>query len=303
MMKLRNLLLSALAITAVATTSCINRDEDTSENEKPTTAADLATVLDEAWVYSDAKSSPLEMKVGEFALFHTTQQLETQQPRLYMQEGINLMKIEVKPDTEEPEYLKHTYTFAYETAIYTGDNAQQSTKEQGRAYYTKNPQAATPAVLNLLGPKGLHLMADDIKMELGYEKLLGLAMYSCTNSEELVKACQEQLGAETCSRACTNLETSDEVVNAPESMRSQPNCGGLSDCKIHQKRIKFNSTLTVKYKNMTETQKVNYSFAVSPDLPYLARMPEFCVRALASYNSGKFLVTNCVKLANYRPAP
>ena len=68
MMKFRTLLLSALAVTTVATTSCINRDEDTSENEKPTTAADLATVLDEAWVYSDDKSSPLTMKVGDFAL-------------------------------------------------------------------------------------------------------------------------------------------------------------------------------------------------------------------------------------------
>lgn len=310
-MIVRSLLLTALTSVALMTTSCLEKETE-AQMDKPFAASDVASELNKAWDYTDPKSDPVgTMAVRNFVYFDNTQQLETSAPRVYLQEGITLMNRTIATDPENAANNLYRYIFAYQTVAYNGDVATPSTRQQERTASIPKTNATTAALkgadldLKLMSlassapEKGVKAMEEDLYMQLGYEKFLALPYY-CVSNTELEKACQEQLGADTCSRSCSNLEAYTEVVDAPALIKAQANCGGLPNCKMTLKRVKFDSTFTVVKKGATQTQKVIYSIAISPDLPFLARVYEFCQRGLFDYNSSKILLKNCTVLKDYQ---
>lgn len=318
-MNFRNLAWAVVAALSLSMTSCLQK-EDEAAKEKPFAAQDIASELNQAWDYTDDKSDPIgTMKVGNFVYFDNTQQLETAAPRVYLQEGITLMNRAVGTDPENIKNDLYVYRFGYETKSYTGDTPTQSTREQIRTASIPKPTPSPTAQLALASSsraalqgasQDLQLMSigadsvvrpmeEDLVMQLGYEKITALPYY-CVSSTELEKACQEQLGADTCSRSCSNLESYQEIVDPPALIKNQANCGGLPNCKMTLKRIKFHSTLTVVKKGATQTQKTIFSLAISPEMPFLARVTEFCQRRLFDYNSSKILLTNCTTLKDYQ---
>lgn len=316
-MSFRHLAWAVVAALSLTTTSCLQK-EDEAAKEKPFAAQDIASELNRAWDYTDIKSDPIStMKVGNFVYFDNTQQLETAAPRVYLQEGITLMTRTVGTDPENIKNDLYVYQFGYETKSYTGDTPTQSTRQQTRTASIEKPTPAAPtsaASVQTAALKGasqdLQLMSigadsvirpmeEDLVMQLGYEKITALPYY-CVSSPDLEKACQEQLGADTCSRSCSNLEAYQEIVDPPDLIKNQSNCAGLPNCKLTLKRIKFHSTLTVVKKGATQTQKTIFSIAIAPDLPFLARVTEFCQRRLFDYNSSKILLTNCTNLKDYQ---
>jgi hypothetical protein len=320
-MNARYLLLAALTSLSLTMTSCLEKEAE-AEMDKPFAASDVANELNKAWDYNDAKANPVgTMAVGNFVYFDNTQQLETAAPRVYLQEGVTLMRRTVGQDPDTPANNIISYVFGYETREYKGDTPTQSTREQVR--YASVPKSTAPVLeqtsVNDSGITSGHLKVqsldplisneispmaeeEDLTMQLGYEKFIALPYY-CVSSTELEKACQEKLGADTCCRTCTNLSAYTEIVDAPALMKARPDCGGLPNCKMTVKRIKFDSIFTVVKKGTTQTQKSIFSIAVSPDLPFLARIVEFCQRGLYDYNSSKILVTNCTNLKDYQAVP
>lgn len=315
----RYLLIAALTTVSLATTSCLEKETET-QKDKPFAASDVASELLNAWDYSNPLSDPVDtMAVRNFVYYDNTQQLETSAPRVYLQEGITLMDRTIATDPDKPANDLYTYFFAYQTVKYDGDVASPSTRQQERTASVPKPSPTpTPAALGAAAAlKGADLdlklmalntsgqdnsvraMEEDLFMQLGYEKIVILPQY-CASSPDLEKACQEQLGADTCSRSCSNLVSYSEVVDPPALIKAQPDCGGLPNCKMTLKRIKFDSTFTVVKKGATQTQKIIYSIAVSPDLPFLARVYEFCQRGLFNYNSSKILLKNCTVLRDYQ---
>jgi hypothetical protein len=316
-MNARYLILAALTSVSLVTTSCLEKESE-AELDKPFAASDVAGELNKAWDYSDVKSDAVgTLAVGNFVYFDNTQQLETAAPRVYLQEGVTLMRRTIATDPEKPANNLISYIFGYETREYKGDTPTQSTREQTRYASVPKP-TSTPdepsavVATGLLQLKSLDPLLsnavrpmaeeEDLTMQLGYEKILALPYY-CISSPDLEKACREQLGADTCSRSCSNLQAYTEVVDPPALMKARANCGGMPNCKMTLKRIKFDSTFTVVKKGATQTQKIIYSIAVSPDLPFLARVVEFCQRGLFDYNSSKILLTNCTTLKDYQPGP
>lgn len=317
----RSLLLAVLTGLTLATTSCLEK-ETAEDKDKPFAAADIASELNKAWDYSDPKSDAVgTLAVGNFVYFDNTQQIETSAPRVYLQEGITLVRRTVQTDPDKPANDLISYIFGYETREYKGETPTQSTREQTRYASVPRfvPSIETTAlhasslqplgdlkfdILDPLAKQDLQATAEeeDLTMQLGYEKILALPYY-CISSPELEKACKEQLGADTCSRSCSNLETYQEVVDPPALIKARANCGGLPNCKMTVKHIKFDSIFTVVKKGATQTQKIIYSIAVSPNLPFLARVVEFCQRGLFNYNSSKILLTNCTSLKDYQAAP
>ncbi|MNL11293.1 hypothetical protein D3C87_1321240 [compost metagenome] len=320
----RYLLLAALTSAALTTTSCLEKETET-QKDKPFAASDVATELLNAWDYSSPSSDPVgTMAVGNFVYYDNTQQLETSAPRVYLQEGITIVNRTITTDPDNAANDLYKYFFAYQTVSYDGDVATPSTRQQERTASVPKPSPTptpTPAALDSLAAlkgadldvklmalsnseqnKSLRALEEDLYMQLGYEKIVALPGY-CVSSPELEQACQEQLGADTCSRSCSNLQSYTEVVDPPALIKAQPNCGGLANCKMTLKRIKFDSTFTVVKKGATQTQKIIYSIAVSPDLPFLARVYEFCQRGLFNYNSSKILLKNCTVLRDYQKEP
>lgn len=278
-----------LALTA-ATASCIKQPVD--EEETPVTPQEVQGALAEAWGNPD----PLSMTPNDFLFQETEQKIESNQnPFFVLQEGITVAK---KEETST-EYL---YTFLYQNKVYKqNEQGAESTREDHRSVTKANAalSVAQTAVKGLQPQSELKPLADDYQMTLGYERLFGLA-YACIKSDALDKYCTETLGMDSCEIQCSNLETAEETRPLPDLIKNQPNCGGYADCTYKVKTIHFNWTIALKKGESVEKQKVNYSVAMSPDMPFLSRMSEYCYRQLYTVQNQKVLVSTCTKLKNFK---
>ncbi|MFM6926894.1 MAG: hypothetical protein ACKOX6_00430 [Bdellovibrio sp.] len=291
-----------LALTA-GTLSCMKQPE-LEENDVPTTLEAVQSSLINAW----GTVSPLTMLKGDFVYQETDQKIDNMDPKLALQEGITISNI-----TETSK--EYDYTFLYQSAVITGDNSSQSTREDHRSVLKDTnagsnstlvqnnvSQAALKvAQLNLRKLSSVKAMADDLQMTLGFERLIMLA-YSCRMTDELQKYCKENLKVDSCEIKCSNLSATSEVRPAPDLMKAQPNCGGLQDCQMNVKTVSFDWAILLKTGNITEKQKVTYTLSMTQDLPFLSRVLDYCSRGLVQIpnSSTKVLVTVCNKLKNFK---
>lgn len=284
-----NKIIVLLALTA-SMVSCIK--EPVEETETPATAQEVYSAVAQGWGNTD----PLTMAPNDFLFQETEQTIENNPKPFYvLQEGITISKKEEQTDS-------WLYTFLYQTKVYKQDQeGAQSTREDHRTVGKANA-AVTMAQNALRAAKpyaSLKTLAEDNQMSLGFERIYGLAG-SCVKSDALDKYCKEDLGMDSCEIQCSNLKTADEVRPLPDMIKAQPNCGGFADCTYHVKTVQFNWTISLKKGESVETQKVNYSIALSPDMPFFSRMNEYCYRQLYTVQDQKVLVTTCTKLKNFK---
>lgn len=310
-----------LPVISLVSSSCMKTPE-LDEKSVPASVQEVQNTMAKSWGNSD----PLSMTVNDFVYTETDQRVEQQDPRLVLQEGITVSN---KQDATN----EVNYTYLYQVAVINGTSSQQSTREDHRCVAkndsgcpstpasdgsssSDSSSSSTTAVPKEL--KGLTKLqaaassssssdvkpfADDYQMSLGFEKFLSLA-YACQKSSSLDKYCKEQLGVDTCDIQCSNLAVNEDTQDAPPSMKALANCGGLTDCKIKLKRITFDWSFITKTGTTTHSQKINYSMALSQDLPFLSRLVEYCSRGLIDIPSSgtKVLVTVCNRQKDYKPA-
>ncbi|WP_413586326.1 hypothetical protein [Bdellovibrio sp. HCB274] len=285
-----------LAALTVSTLSCM-KTPDLEDHSVPATAEEVASSLVQSW----GEVAPLQMQKGDFILQETEQQLETMNPRLVLQEGTTISSIE--DSTEEPNSL--LYTFLYQTAVISGDNSSQSTRKQYRTVDKGNDLTSQSTALattkSVMAKKNdLTVKADDYELTLGFERVLMLA-YSCVMTDELQKYCKENLKLDSCEIKCANLTSVSEVRPAPDLIKKQPNCGGLPNCELNVKKVTFDWSILMKSGTAVEKQKVTYSISVTQDLPFFARVLDYCNRGLVQIpDSSKVLVTVCNRLTNFQ---
>lgn len=282
-MNLRHVIFIGL-LTGVLT-SCIK--EPAEEAEIPSSAEEIATALGDSWGQAD----PLTMAPGDFVFQETEQRIDSvPKPFFVLQEGITVSKKEER----EKDYL---YTYLYQSKVYQQDSeGAQSSREEYRTVGKANPGLA--AAKSLMS-SSLRPFADDYHLTLGFERLVGLA-YACAKTDELEQYCQKEMGLDTCNISCSNLKTVEEVVPVPELIKAQPNCGGFANCNYTVRKISFDWTLEAVKGDSSEKNRVNYSISMSPDMPFLSRVTEYCYRQLYTVQSQKLLVLTCTKLKNFK---
>ena len=292
-----------LALTA-GSLSCMKQPE-LEENDTPATLEAVQNSLVDAW----GAVSPLTMLKGDFLYQETEQKIDTMDPKMVLQEGITVSNI-TETSTE------YDYTFLYQSAVISGDNASQSTREDHRSVMKNTATSDTGstlaqndisqaalkvAQLNMRKLSSVKTMADDLQMTLGFERLIMLA-HSCKMTDELQKYCKESLKVDSCEIKCSNLSATSEVRPAPDLMKAQPNCGGLPNCQMNVKNVSFDWAILLNTGNVTEKQKVTYTLSMTQDLPFLSRVLDYCSRGLVQIpnSSTKVLVTVCNKLKNFK---
>lgn len=277
---------------------------DMEDNATPASLVEVQKSLATSW----GKADPLSMNPNDFIYLETDQRLEQQEPKVVMQEGITVSK-------KEEATNEYNYTFLYQTALISGEQIQQSTKEDHRCVAKNADGCATALVqsaasvpiamksLKKMQEAAVKVSATDSQLTLGFEKFIGLA-YACQTTPALVKYCQEQLDADTCEVSCANLKSFNEQTEAPPLIKAQTNCGGFPDCKINLNRVSFDWSFKLTKGQATQTQKINYSIALSPDMPFLSRVMEYCSRGLINVPQlgTKVLVSICNRVKNYVPS-
>jgi hypothetical protein len=266
--------------------SCIKTPID--ELDKPASIQEVQKALISAWGEAD----PVTMSTNDFLFQETEQKIDSSQtPIFVLQEGITISKKEELPE-------EFSYTFLYQNrVIKQGEEGKQSTREDHRSV-SKPKQSLKVNTLSEPSAK-LRTMADDYQMTLGFERLYGLA-YACVKTDSIDKYCKETLGYDSCEIECSNLTTSRETKPVPELIKAQPNCGGYANCSYQLDRVSFDWTISLKKGESVEKQRVNYAVAMSPDMPFLSRLSEYCFRQLYPVQNQKVLVTTCTKLKNFK---
>jgi hypothetical protein len=302
-MKISHLALAALVLSAL---SCKERAPIDTKNI-PASVQEIQTALSESWGLAD----PLTMAKGDYLYQETTQKIDSMDPRLTLQEGITIS------DRKETD-SEIDYTYLYQTQYWVGNDQKTSTEEDHRAVSKPKSTSTTdttsstttttpstdPAVQavqkNFVHTKDATAADATQHMTLGFEHLVNLA-YSCQNSDALTKYCKEELALDSCTVQCANLTVSSEVRPAPALIKSQANCGGLLNCQLNIKNVSFDLNFSQTKNNVVTTTKATYTVALSPDMPFLSRMMDYCVRGMvkAPTSSQYYLATVCTTVQNF----
>ncbi|UYL10072.1 hypothetical protein B9G69_005710 [Bdellovibrio sp. SKB1291214] len=302
----KNLQRLLILATVAGSLSCMKTPE-LEDKVTPASAEEVSNALVDSW----GTISPLTMLKGDFIYQETEQQIDTMESRVVLQEGTTISNI-----TETAE--KYDYTFLYQTAVISGENSSQSTREDHRTVTKNNASSvqtsaakkvkssessALQMAKSVLGKKtsDVTTMGDDYEMTLGFERVLMLAN-SCVMTDDLQNYCKETLKLDSCEIKCGNLTKTTEVRPAPDLIKQQSNCGGLANCKMNVKKVTFDWQILMKTGGNTEKQKVTYTISMTPDLPFLPRVLDYCSRGLVQIpnSSTKVLVTVCNRLKNFQ---
>lgn len=104
-----------------------------------------------------------------------------------------------------------------------------------------------------------------------------------------------------------NLRVSDGVIAAPGGLASKPGCGGLPNCEMNVRYVRFD---IVDWYSATDYQKVSIDFAFSLQPPYLPISRQFfdllngilitdCRSTTVPVEDRKVYVRDCKQLENY----
>jgi hypothetical protein len=225
--------------------------------------------------------------------------------------------ITVSGKTEDAE--KYTYKYAYQFQTVRGNTETPlATKEDSRTV-SKPQQSSAEQVAQMnmaagiqnMQKKDLKPMSEDYAMSLGFEKVFGLA-YACIKSESTDKYCKESLELDSCDIQCANLTVKESMRPVPDEVKARPNCDGYANCMWRTKTVAFDWIINFRKGTSVETHRVNYLVNIAQDLPFIARMTDYCFRQLLTVttpdpndpmNGRKVLVNTCTSLKNFKPAP
>lgn len=284
-----------LTVVAVGCTLSCVRQPNLEDENVPASVTDVQDALISAWGFP----SPLTMKKGDFLYQETDQKIETDVARVTLQEGVTVFDV-TEPADHPDDYL---YNFVYQTKVIK-NNEEQTSSRNYQVYVSKKEDMALAVAQSVLKPQSLvkpdlQTMSDDLHLTFGISRVEALA-YACQKTPELDKYCKETLKVDSCRVQCSNLKVTDETRPAPDLMKAQANCAGLPNCSLKIKKVSFDWSIILTVGSTSETQKVNYNVALSPDLPFLSRLVDYCSRGLYQVSSAqKVLVTTCTRMKNH----
>lgn len=199
---------------------------------------------------------------GEFMYTEKDQSIEGMPAKVILQDAITVSDRKITP-------AEIQYTLIHQTNEITDGQSKLSTKQE---------TLTIPNTLNTVSTMQLGIL----------------------NLQSLLFACQK---ADNWNVSCHNLKVSEKKEPAPDLVKKQANCGGIKDCTLNKKYVSFDLVLKTPLANgQTVDEKINYKIGISPDVPYLSRMTDFCFKGLVRVGSppAPYLVTICDKIQNFK---
>lgn len=272
--------------------SCLETPELSNDDGPQASVEEVQTALVQAW--GDADPGSIALK--EFRFLEREQRIQDYSPRLVYQEGFSITERKIAPNPGNPQENDIYYKGIHQTNEISDGESKFSSREENFAV------ACVPGLTCPL-PSNETLTASSVirpqAVVFGVEVILGL-MQSCVKDASFVKACQEAK-ADACDLRCHNLNVAEEIRPAPPLVAQQANCAGLPHCEIRVRKVSFDLVVEIKVADSTERQKITYNIGVSPDVPYLSRLMDYCYRGLVKIpsSSQRVLVEICDKVKNF----
>ena len=259
-------------------------------------ALDVQKAVALAWGDADPA---LLLRKNDFAYIETDQTVQGYDPRLVTQTGITVSDRSISSDQT---LVHHRVLFQLAEIDSNGHANTSTTAEDFDVTNTLKPVTPVPAAssssvsaaeLTSKMVKTLTTAADGS----GQVREHALSIDVAAN---LFQICALSTPANVTLK-CYNLVTSAEVRPAPDLVAAQPNCGGLPGCQMHVNNVAFDVLLTTTTPDGVSTQKIKFISSISPDVPYFARVLDYCTVGLVDVPSmgQKVLVKVCDHLKNF----
>ena len=97
--------------------------------------------------------------------------------------------------------------------------------------------------------------------------------------------------------SCHNLNISNETFLLNPELAHDSICSDKDRCEVKTKTIAMDMLYPRKDGSK---QKVNYTFVLAPQLPFLSRVLKFCERTVVKSNPRNYLQEMCMNLTNFR---
>lgn len=105
------------------------------------------------------------------------------------------------------------------------------------------------------------------------------------------------LGCRQTGVTCHNLKVSNGVFLLPPELSHESICTNKDHCEVKIKSINLDM---LKTNSDGSKRKVNYTFLVAPQLPFLSRVLKYCERTVVKANPRNYLQEICLNVTNFR---
>lgn len=264
-----------LALLSFTTISSCMKVPNLEENDGPEVPVEqVQSALTTAW----GSAQPDSILLNEFSYLEKDIALSDMTGRLVLREGKTVQKIE-ENGTDK------TYTIVQQTEEFTDNNQSKISTDQRVITVKKSGDPITAA------QKFLKIASGPIR-----PNSLGISLETFFN---LLLICKKDVGWDV---TCHNLKTWDSLEDPPAPIKQSADCRGLKNCKISKKNISFDLILNTvdEATNTKSRQKILYTAKISPDVPYLSRLMDYCIQGLMDLNKQKFPVTICHSIKDFQ---
>lgn len=96
---------------------------------------------------------------------------------------------------------------------------------------------------------------------------------------------------------CHNLNVTNETFLLAPELAHESICSDKDHCEVRTKSINMDM---LKTNSDGSKRKVNYTFVIAPQLPFLSRVLKYCQRSVVKANPRNYLQEICLNVTNFR---
>lgn len=244
------LILSMIALTLVYNTSCIKKDDLNSEDLGPAVEPmEFTKTLTSAFGVYDYNL----IKPGEVSSLVMSYRLQDSFSQVFEKQVIDIKNVDNQPD-------QLVLSMQYTKVVNSGGQDQSSTSEKHIA-------------INKTG--SLSTLADDNELPLLlFYEFIGIVSGYCRENSPVPTSCHK-------------LTAQDLTLKVPASEASHHNCPDANNCTIPAKKIEFDLILKNQFDDNGNPIRNHYTIVLSPEVPFLSRVLQFCQRGLHKLGSSE----------------
>lgn len=293
---IKNVKSHVLILSLLAGTSCLKPPALDEDNGPQASSVEVQEAILNAWNNADFNTT----RKGEFLYIEQDNRISTLEPRVVYKEGS-----EVKSRTVNNAEQTISYKFEIQASEIEGNGSFKpiTVMEDDLTVPITTPTVTIPPVQSqqkAIFPDSVEALQKSMaKGSVGLYSSAPrnhfLAVYTIQN---MLLACVKDKDWDV---SCHNLEVVKGVRPPPIGVASQPNCGGISNCLVNYTKIAFDLVVNLTDTTTGEThpERVHYELVLSPDVPYLSRLLDFCYQGMVPTQGQKVLVKMCNKVKNF----
>jgi hypothetical protein len=277
---------------ACMATSCLQPPSKTDDNGPAVSAEAVQDAIINAW--GDVDFS--EVRLNEYLYIEQDQKISTLDPRVVYKESTQVTdRTENGEDVTFKMYVRST---ALDNGVFKPITALEDEITVRKGATSTKPTSATASA------KGEFASSLEQLQKSMQDGTVGLRSGDSRNHfigylafANLLGNCVAKEGWDV---SCHNLQVTEGVRSAPIGVSGQPDCGGIPNCQVHYKKVSFEMVVNVTDENgATHPEKIVYEIVLSPDVPYMSHLLDFCFQGMVPAGAQKVVVKICNRVQNF----